>query len=258
MTPGRPHGGVSGHSPVRSDRLDNWSTFITGEAATNQGVSHRAPALHPNWVMLVHCITGMLLKFESVTVLVTIEDVPRAGDGHERFASFPGRARWRESPKAQRASTLNAHRPVIRLNRCQVDAPLQWSEPRGGVTMRSSSPRVFVAAGSLATLLGVTLLATGGDARTTSAKPSATAPAFVPVCVQRTRRTREPRRPQHPAPQACARRQKPLKLALFPVPGAPACRRSPGTSRPGRPAWSLRSLWPLWSPCPRRRRFDCW
>ena len=88
--------------------------------------------------------------------------------------------------------------------------------------MRSSSPRVFVAAASLSTLLGVTLLATGGDARTTSARPAAKAPAFVPACVQRTG-GRESRGDLNILlHSACAKGQKPLKLALFPVPGAPA------------------------------------
>ena len=101
--------------------------------------------------------------------------------------------------------------------------------------MRSSSPRVFVAAASLSTLLGVTLLATGGDARTTSAKSSAKAPSFVPVCVQRTGGHESRGDLNILLHKACAKRQKPLKLALFPVPGAPGAVGPQGPPGPAGP-----------------------
>ena len=169
--------------------------------------------------MLDHCIRGMFAPgLQSVTVLVTGEHVIRGDGGHVRV--IPRRSRGANRLKHNRASTLNAHRPVIQVDGCQVDAPLQRSEPRGGVTMRSSSPRVFVAVASLSTLLGVTLLATGGDARTTNAKSSAKAPSFVPVCVQRTGGHESRGDLNILLHKACAKGQKPLKLALFPVAGA--------------------------------------
>ena len=114
--------------------------------------------------------------------------------------------------------------------------------------MRSSSPRVFVAAASLSTLLGVTLLVTGGDARTTSAKTAPKkAPAFTPVCVQRTG-GRESRGDLNILlHSSCAKGQKPLKLALFPVPSAPAV---VGPQGPPGPAGPLGPSGPSGPPAP--------
>lgn len=103
------------------------------------------------------------------------------------------------------------------------------------MTMRSSSPRVFVAAASLSALLGVTLLATGGDARTTSAKTSAKGPAFVPVCVQRTGGHESRGDLNILLHNACAKHQKPLKLALFPVTGTPGPTGPQGAPGPAGP-----------------------
>ena len=102
--------------------------------------------------------------------------------------------------------------------------------------MRSSSPRVFVAAASLSTLLGVTLLVTGGDASTTSAKAAPKkAPAFTPVCVQRTGGHETRGDLNILLRNACAKGQKPLKLALFPVPSAPAVVGPQGPPGPAGP-----------------------
>ena len=101
--------------------------------------------------------------------------------------------------------------------------------------MRSSSARVFVAAASLSTLLGVTLLATGGDASTPSAKPPAKGAAFVPVCVQRTGGHESRGDLNILLHNACAKGQKPLKLALFPLAGAPATVGPQGPPGPGGP-----------------------
>ncbi len=79
--------------------------------------------------------------------------------------------------------------------------------------------RWFVVAASTSVLIGVTLLAAGGDA-STSARPAAKVktPAFVRACVQR-KGPKESIGDLNIKRTACAKGQKPLKLALFPVSG---------------------------------------
>lgn len=90
---------------------------------------------------------------------------------------------------------------------------------RGGIAMRKS--HVFVVAGATA-LLGVALVATVGDARTPSARPAAAkaSPAYVSACAQRRGPKASVGDLNVKLHTACAKGQKPLKLALFPVPGA--------------------------------------
>src|SRR5438270_2616721 len=111
--------------------------------------------------------------------------------------------------------------------------------------MRSSRPKVFVAAVSLSALFGVTLLATGGDASTTSARPPAKNPAFVPVCVQRTGGHESRGDLNILVHKACAKHQKPLKLALYPVPGTPG---NVGAQGPPGPAGPLGPSGPSGAP----------
>lgn len=85
-----------------------------------------------------------------------------------------------------------------------------------------SKSRLFVVAGATA-LLGVALLATVGDARTSSARPAAAAkpaPAYVRACTQRKGPKASVGDLNVKLSTACAKGQKPLKLALFPVAGA--------------------------------------
>jgi hypothetical protein len=85
--------------------------------------------------------------------------------------------------------------------------------------MRKS--RVFAVAGAAA-LLGVVLLAAIGDARTPSARPAAAKadPAFVSACPQKKGPKESVGDLNVKLHTACAKGQKPLKLALFPVTGA--------------------------------------
>lgn len=92
-----------------------------------------------------------------------------------------------------------------------------WKFDPGPLIART---RWFVVAASASILVGVTVLATSGDA-STSARPAAKAkvPSFVPACVQR-KGPKESVGDLNIKRGACAKGQKPLKLALFPVAGA--------------------------------------
>lgn len=85
--------------------------------------------------------------------------------------------------------------------------------------MRKFYPKVFVAAASASMLLGITLLATSGEARSTGARPAAKGPTFVAACVQRTGGSESVGDLNVLLPTACAKGQKHLQLALYPVSG---------------------------------------
>jgi hypothetical protein len=80
--------------------------------------------------------------------------------------------------------------------------------------------RLFVVAASASILFSVTLLATSGDASTAKAKARPT--TFVPVCVQRTGPHASVGDLNILLGRSCAKHQKPLKLALFPISGTEA------------------------------------
>ncbi len=79
---------------------------------------------------------------------------------------------------------------------------------------------LLVGVASVTAILGVTL-ATSGYARSTNARPAAAkAPTHVRACVQRTGPKASVGDLNVLIHKECAKGQKPLKLALFPVPGA--------------------------------------
>ena len=89
------------------------------------------------------------------------------------------------------------------------------TEPATG--RRSARVRVgVVGAVVAAALIGVSVLATVGDARSPSAR-AAKAPAFIPACTQRTGPKESVGDLNIKTKTACAKGQKPLKLALYPV-----------------------------------------
>ncbi len=82
--------------------------------------------------------------------------------------------------------------------------------------------RWFVVAVAAVIVAGVTLLAAGGDARTTSAQTVTQPPGYFPVCVQRTGGKESVGDLNSLLRRWCAKGQKPVKLAMFPVaPGVP-------------------------------------
>ena len=96
--------------------------------------------------------------------------------------------------------------------------------------------RWFVVAVSASVVLGVTLLAAGGDARSTNAQAAAQTHGFVPVCVQRKGGKQSMGDLNILLRRACAKHQKPLKLALFPVaPSGPGPVGPQGPPGPGGP-----------------------
>ena len=83
-----------------------------------------------------------------------------------------------------------------------------------------SKSRLFAVAGATA-LIGVAVLATVGSARTPNARPAAAkaGPAYVSACTQRTGPTASVG-DLNVKKSACAKGQKPYKLALYPIEGA--------------------------------------
>ena len=79
----------------------------------------------------------------------------------------------------------------------------------------------FIVAASASILFSVSLLATSGDASTAKAKLKAPT-TFVPVCVQRTGPHASVGDLNILLRRSCAKGQKPLKLALFPISGTEA------------------------------------
>ena len=96
--------------------------------------------------------------------------------------------------------------------------------------------RWFVVAVSASVVVGVTLLAAGGDARSTNPQAAAQAHGFVPVCVQRKGGKQSMGDLNILLRRSCAKHQKPLKLALFPVaPSGPGPAGPQGPPGPGGP-----------------------
>ena len=109
------------------------------------------------------------------------------------------------------------------------------------------STSVFLVAASAAILVGVSLLATGGDARSPKTQ-TAKAPVYVRACNQRTGPTESIGDLNIRLRIACAKGQKALKLALYPADGRavpPALAdlpvpRDPGATGSAGPARSRR------------------
>jgi hypothetical protein len=89
----------------------------------------------------------------------------------------------------------------------------------------------------VAALIGVSVLATVGDARSPSARPAkAKAPAFVQACTQRAGPKESVGDLNIKLKTACAKGQKPLKLALYPVQGVQGPPGPQGPQGPQGPA----------------------
>jgi hypothetical protein len=100
-------------------------------------------------------------------------------------------------------------------------------------TWRSVRVRVLVATGSVAALIGAGALATVGDAQSTKK-----APAFVRACTQRTG-PKESVGDLNIKKSACAKGQKPLNLALYPVAAAQGPPGPQGPQGPPGPSGGL-------------------
>ena len=121
------------------------------------------------------------------------------------------------------------------------------------LTMRA---RWFVVAVTGLIVAGVTLLAAGGDARSTSPQAAAQARGYFPVCVQRTGGHESKGDLNVLLRRSCAKGQKPLKLALFPV--APSGPGPAGPQGPPGPGGPLVPLVPLARPALRLLVSTAW
>ena len=100
---------------------------------------------------------------------------------------------------------------------------MAWFDPRAyGRAPSSRTGKLLVLAASIATLVGLSVLVTGGFAQSRDESPDAAAaqkkrPNFVPVCVQRRGGEKSKGDLNVLLRSQCADKQKPLKLALWPV-----------------------------------------
>lgn len=95
---------------------------------------------------------------------------------------------------------------------------MAWFDPRAlGRAARSRSGKLFVLGASVATVVGLSALVTGGFAQSPSIFASAQQRGYIPVCTQRGGPEVSKGDLNVRLKASCAKGQKPLKLATWPV-----------------------------------------